>query len=211
MPIWLLNRRSALFEENTENEWNGWNDKATDNQNTSADWGEKKEGNNTIPYERFKEVNDRMKSAEAKLQEIENEKKAKAQEEAIKKGEYEKIISQKDQEIANFKKQQETWNAREEAITKRNDERKQSLEKSFGEDWNSVKNLIDDIQDPFILSTKLDSLEKMKSAKTTQWQQGWSWVPWSWWQTRKEYLKEKLEKEGRLTAKEKSELMSLSN
>ena len=109
-----------------------------------------------------------MKSAEAKLQEIENEKKAKAQEEAIKKGEYEKIISQKDQEIANFKKQQETWNAREEAITKRNDERKQSLEKSFGEDWNSVKNLIDDIQDPFILSTKLDSLEKMKSAKTTQ-------------------------------------------
>ena len=77
--------------------------KTTETEDTPAsDTGkEKKEENNWIPYERFKEVNDRMKSAEAELSKYKEAESKKAEEEAIKRWEYEKVISQKDQEITN--------------------------------------------------------------------------------------------------------------
>lgn len=210
MPMWLLNQRKRFFEENNWNESTGWENKETQNSDSPKnDWGEKKD--DSIPYSRFKEVNDRMKEAEAKLQAIEDEKKAKAEEEAIKKWEYEKIISQKDQEISDFKKKEESWKIREELVKSKNEERLQKLEKDFGENWNSVKGLVDDITDPFILSNKLDSLEAMKWVKTTTWQQWGSNIPWSWGTSRKQELMDKLQKGEQLTAKERNELLTATS
>ena len=195
----------VLLDEN--NEWGGNTGAVDKNPDTEA--GKEKKEDNNIPYERFKEVNDRMKSAEAELQKYKEAENKKAEEEAIKKWEYEKVLSQKDQEIEALKKEQETWKSREVAITERNNSRMADLEKKFGEKWNDVRILVEDISDPFVLSSKLDSLEKMSTTtvKAPEW---WSKVPWWAWQTRKEELMEKLQKEWRLTQKEKNELLELS-
>lgn len=168
----------------------------------------KKEENN-IPYERFKEVNDRMKTAEQELAKYKEAETKKAEEEAIKKWEYEKVISQKDQEIEALKKEQETWKAREQSVSDRNNQRLTDLEKKFGDKWNDVKVLIDDISDPFVMSSKLDSLEKMSATATVKAPDWWSKIPWGSWKSRKEELMEKAEN-GRLTAKERSELYELT-
>lgn len=175
--------------------------------NSEAGKETKKEENN-IPYERFKEVNDRMKSAEAELQKYKEAEQKKAEEEAIAKGEQEKVIAQKNEEIEALKKEQETWKARETAVAERNNQRIANLEKQFGEKWNDVKTLVEDIKDPFVLSGKLDSLEKMSTTtvKAPDW---WSKIPWGSWNTRKQELMDKLKKEWRLTAKEKNELYEL--
>lgn len=47
---------------------------------------------NQVPYNRFKEVNDAKNAAEARLKQFEDEKAQRAQEEALKKGEFEKVI-----------------------------------------------------------------------------------------------------------------------
>lgn len=198
----------AFFEENKEGGAGGTTD--SENKTPNSDEGkETKKEENNIPYERFKEVNDRMKSAEAELQKYKEAENKKAEEEAIKKWEYEKVISQKDQEIADLKKEQETWKARETTVSERNNQRMADLEKKFGEKWNDVKTLVDDISDPFTLSSKLDSLEKMSSTTTVKAPEWWSKIPWGSWKSRKEELMEKA-KEGRLTAKERQELFWLT-
>ena len=171
--------------------------------------GQTKKEDNSIPYERFKEVNDRMKTAEQELAKYKEAETKKAEEEAIKKWEYEKVISQKDQELEALKKEQETWKVRENAITERNSQRIADLEKKFGDKWNDVKVLVDDISDPFILSSKLDSLDKMSSTATIKTPEWWSKIPWGSWKSRKEELMEKAEN-GRLTAKERQELFWLA-
>lgn len=196
----------AFFAENDD--WNGgWGTAPEKTPDSEAGKEEKKEENN-IPYERFKEVNDRMKSAEAELQKYKEAEQKKAEEEAIAKGEQEKVIAQKNEEIEALKKEQETWKARETAVAERNNQRIASLEKQFGERWNDVKTLVEDIKDPFVLSGKLDSLEKMSTTtvKAPDW---WSKIPWGSWNTRKQELMDKLKKEWRLTAKEKNELYEL--
>lgn len=170
---------------------------------------EQKEESKWIPYERFKEVNERMKSAEAELSKYREAETKKAEEEALKKWEYEKVISQKDQEIEALKKEQETWKAREQSVADRNNQRMADLEKKFGDKWNDVKVLVDDITDPFIMSSKLDSLEKMSATATVKAPDWWSKIPWGSWKSRKEELMEKAEN-GRLTAKERQELFWLT-
>lgn len=131
---------------------------------------------NSVPYARFKEVNDNYKEVKAKLEAIEEEKRKQAESEAIAKGEQEKIIAQKNQEIELLKKEKESWTQRENALSERNSVRISELSKKFGENWESVKSLIDDVKDPFILSGKLDSLEKMTTVTTPK-QKGGSDVP----------------------------------
>jgi len=121
-----------------------------------------------VPYDRFKEVNDANKAMKAKLAEYEKKEAEEAEkkrladeEEAKKKGEFEKLLTQKDQELADFKKQQETWKAREETVTSRNTERVEALKKELGEGWKDYETFISDIKDPFTLSQKLDSIEKI--------------------------------------------------
>lgn len=198
----------VLFEENKDG--GAWGQTDSENKTPDSEAGkETKKEDNNIPYERFKEVNDRMKSAEAELQKYKDAETKKAEEEAIKKWEYEKVLSQKDQEIATLKKEQETWKAREQSVTDRNNQRLADLEKKFGDKWNDVKVLVDDISDPFIMSSKLDSLEKMSSTTTIKAPEWWSKIPWGSWKSRKEELMEKAEN-GRLTAKERQELFSLT-
>ena len=197
-----------------------WGD-TTDTSDTSKDdSGKQEEGKKTpdnVPYDRFKEVNDANKLMKAKLAEYEKKEAEEAEkkrladeEEAKKKGEFEKLLTQKDQELADLKKQQETWKAREETVSKRNEERIASLSKKFWDEWEWVKNLIEDITDPFVLSGKLDSMDTLVGKKDSTQKWG-SKVPWSWGQTRKQELMEKLQKNGTLTAKEQSELLSLTD
>lgn len=197
-----------------------WGD-TTDTSDTSKDDpGKQEEGKKTpdnVPYDRFKEVNDANKLMKAKLAEYEKKEAEEAEkkrladeEEAKKKGEFEKLLTQKDQELADLKKQQETWKAREETVSKRNEERIASLSKKFWDEWEWVKNLIEDITDPFVLSGKLDSMDTLVGKKDSTQKWG-SKVPWSWGQTRKQELMEKLQKTGTLTAKEQSELLSLTD
>lgn len=200
--------------------WWEWGD-TTDTSDTSKDDpGKQEEGKKTpdnVPYDRFKEVNDANKAMKAKLAEYEKKEAEEAEkkrladeEEAKKKGEFEKLLTQKDQELADLKKQQETWKAREETVSKRNEERIASLSKKFWDEWEWVKNLIEDITDPFVLSGKLDSMDTLVGKKDSTQKWG-SKVPWSWGQTRKQELMEKLQKNGTLTAKEQSELLSLTD
>ena len=102
------------------------------------------------------------------MDKYEAEKKAKEEQEAIAKGEQEKVIAQKNQEIEALKKEQETWKARENAISEKNTQRIADLEKKFGDKWGEYKNLVDDITDPFTLSNKLDSLEKLSANSTAK-------------------------------------------
>lgn len=201
-------RFHCLFEEN--NDGGTWWATAPEKTPDSEAGKDDKKEDNSIPYERFKEVNDRMKSAEAELQKYKEAETKKAEEEAIKKWEYEKVLSQKDQEIASLKKEQETWKAREKSVSERNTQRMTDLEKKFGDKWNDVKVLVDDISDPFVLSSKLDSLDKMSAPATTKAPEWWSKIPWGSWKSRKEELMEKAEN-GRLTAKEKQELFTLAD
>lgn len=202
-------------------EWGDWKSDTGSSDDTSKDdSGKQEEGKKTpdnVPYDRFKEVNDANKQMKAKLAEYEKKEAEEAEkkrladeEEAKKKGEFEKLLTQKDQELADLKKQQETWKAREETVSKRNEERIASLSKKFWDEWEWVKNLIEDITDPFVLSSKLDSMDTLvwKKDSTQKW---WSKVPWSWWQTRKQELMDKLQKTGTLTAKEQSELLGLTD
>lgn len=198
----------AFFEENKDG--GAWGTTDSENKTPDSEAGkESKKEDNSIPYERFKEVNDRMKTAEAELQKYKEAETKKAEEESIKKGEYEKVISEKNQEIEALKKEQETWKSRETAVSERNTQRLADLEKKFGDRWNDVKVLVDDISDPFIMSSKLDSLEKMSSTAWVKAPEWWSKIPWGSWKSRKEELMEKAE-HWRLTAKERQELFWLT-
>lgn len=222
MPRWLLKSQRKLFDVNDENNggW-GW-DKDTSNSDTSKNWeGKNEEGKKTpenIPYDRFKEVNDANKALKEKLAEYEKKEAEEAEkkrladeEEAKKKGEFEKLLTQKDQELADLKKQQESWKAREEAQVKRNDERIEALAKKFWDEWGNVKNLIEWFTDPFVLSDKISTLENMSVKSSQWWQAGGSKVPSGGNMSRKQELMDKLNSGKPLSAKEQNELLTLTS
>ena len=202
--------------------WSEWWDKDTGKPDTSKDDQDKnEEGKKTpdnVPYDRFKEVNDANKAMKAKLAEYEKKEAEEAEkkrladeEEAKKKGEFEKLLTQKDQELADFKKQQETWKAREETVTSRNTERVEALKKELGEGWKDYETFISDIKDPFTLSSKLDSLEKIAWSKKSSGSTGGSNMP-SWWKNegRLAELQEKARKWEHLTNLEQQEYLRLA-
>ena len=200
-----------------------WWDSTDKSDNTSKDdAGKKEEGDkktpDNVPYDRFKEVNDANKAMKAKLAEYEKKEAEEAEkkrladeEEAKKKGEFEKLLTQKDQELADFKKQQETWKNREETVTSRNTERVEALKKELGEGWKDYETLISGISDPFILSSKLDSLEKIAWSKKSSGSTGGSDMP-SWWKNegRLAELQEKARKWEHLTNLEQQEYLKLA-
>lgn len=213
MPRWLLNRQRRFFEENNGGETaGGWEDKKTDSSDTpNDDAGNNKEDNNSsIPKYRFDEVNEKRKAAEAELAKYKEAEAKKAEEEALKKWEYEKLISQKDQEIADFKKKEESWKSREEAISKRNSERTAKLEEDK-EFWWNAKSLVDWINDPFELSSKLDALEAMHNSKKSSNISWGSDIP-SWWKDTGKLaeLQAKADKGEYLTNGEQAELLRLA-
>lgn len=186
----------------------------TDSSDTSKDDQDKKEeGKDTsIPKSRFDEVNERMKKAEAELAKRDAEKKKQEEEEAKKRGEHEKLLAERDKEIADLKKQQELWTEREDALKSRNTERVEALKKDLGDGWKDYETFIEDINDPFKLSQKLDSLEKIVSSKkSTSKSSGGSDMP-SWWKNEGELaeLQARANKGEHLSIWEQARLLQLA-
>jgi len=217
-------RVRVVLDANTD--WAGgweWWDTTGKSDDTSKDESGKKEeeGKKTpenVPYDRFKEVNDANKAMKAKLAEYEKkeaeeaEKKKQAdEEEAKKKGEFEKLLNQKDQELSDFKKKEEAWKQREEDLKSRNAERVETLKKDLWENWKDAESLISDIEDPFKLSSKLDSLEKLYASKKSSKSSGGSNMP-SWWKNegRLAELQERANKGEYLTPWETQEMLKLA-
>ena len=213
-----------MLDANTDGAggWEWWDSTDKSDNTSKDDAGKKEEGDkktpDNVPYDRFKEVNDANKAMKAKLAEYEKKEAEEAEkkrladeEEAKKKGEFEKLLTQKDQELADFKKQQETWKAREETVTSRNTERVEALKKELGEGWKDYETFISDIKDPFTLSQKLDSLEKIAWSKKPSGSTGGSDMP-SWWKNegRLAELQEKARKWEHLTNLEQQEYLKLA-
>lgn len=124
-----------------------------------------KGGKDTVPYGRFKEVNDENKSLKAKLAEFESEKaKAEAERkqqeeaEALKKGEHEKIIAQKQAELDAYSSKEETWAKRTASIQAMVDVKYQEIQSSYGEEiLTKAKELIGS-EDPRVVLEKLDKV-----------------------------------------------------
>lgn len=225
--IFRNGRRIRVFLSPNADGGTGWDegdwksDTGSSDDTSWDDTGKKDEGKKTpdnVPYDRFKEVNDANKAMKAKLAEYEKkeaeeaEKKKKAdEEEAKKKGEFEKLLTQKDQELADFKKQQEAWKEREETLKSRNTERVEALKKDLWENWKDAESLISDIDDPFKLSSKLDSLEKLYASKKSSKSTGGSDMP-SWEKKEGELaeLQERANKGEYLTAWEQARLLQLA-
>lgn len=120
-------------------------------------------------------MNDKKKELETQLEAYkkkeaeEAEKQKKDEEEKAKKnGEYQKLIDQKDQELANYKskqeawnKREEAWNKREEALTAKNTSRIEALKTKLGENWSTAESLITGKTDPFELEEALNALEAL--------------------------------------------------
>lgn len=141
-------------------------DTAPKDEEGKADEGKKTP--ETVPYDRFAEVNSKKKELETQLaayqkkEAEENEKKKKDEEEKAKQnGEYQKLIDQKDQELADYKAKQEAWNKREEALTAKNTSRIEALKAKLGENWSTAESLITGKTDPFELEEALNALETL--------------------------------------------------
>ena len=217
-------RVRVVLDANTDGAggWEWWDTTGSSDNTSWDDTGKKDEGNKktpeNVPYDRFKEVNDANKAMKAKLAEYEKkeaeeaEKKKQAEEEEAKKrGEFEKLLTQKDQEIADFKKQQEAWKEREEALTNRNNERVEALKKDLWENRKEAENIIGWINDPFKLSSTLDSMEKLYASKKSSGSSGGSNMPSGWTnQGRLAELQEKARKWEHLTNLEQQEYLRLA-
>lgn len=207
-------RHRMLLDENSD--WAWGTSETTETSDTSKDESGKteegkKDTTTSIPKARFDEVNERMKKAEAEVAKYKEAEQKKAEADALAKWEHEKIIAQRDQEIAELKKEQALWKEREDLLSSRNTERVETLKKNLWEGWKDAESLISDINDPFKLSSKLDSLEKIygsRKASTTSWG---SDMP-SWWKSdgRLAELQDRANKGEHLSIWEQAELLKLA-
>lgn len=78
----------AEQEQNTEQ-----NDQEQPTSATPAEAQNTETGPKPVPYDRFKEVNDRVRAAEAELAQYQREKAEREQAEALARGEHEKVIA----------------------------------------------------------------------------------------------------------------------
>lgn len=218
MQLRLLNRHHTLFdvnEDGTANNDGGSDNNTTDTPDTSKDdAGNKKEGNTSIPKARFDEINEKYKAAKAELDKINADKQKAEEQEALKRGEHEKLIAQKDQELADYKAKEEIWKAREISQTDTNNARVEKLKTAYGDKWANVSNLLDANDDPFKTAKTLDVIESMLPSKTDGEHKptapkGGSDVPGGNNQGRLAELKAKAERGERLSDRERKELYDL--
>lgn len=217
MPRWLLNRNYRLYDVNDDGTTNadGGNgdNKETDTPDTSKDdAGNKKEGNTSIPKARFDEINEKYKAAKAELDKINAEKQKAEEQEALKRGEHEKLLAQKDQELADYKAKEEIWKARETSQLDTNNARIEKLKTAYGDKWSNVSNLITEGDDPFKTAKTLDAIESMLPSQKEEHKQapkGGSDVPGGNNQGRLAELRAKAERGERLSDRERKELYDL--
>lgn len=154
-----------------------------------------------IPRDRFDEVNNRMKEAEAKLAQIEAEKAQQAEAEALKKWEHEKIIREKQAQIDTYKTKESDWAKRTEAIQAMVDAKYKDIETAHGpEILNKIKNLIGS-DDPWVALSKFDDVLSIVSVGWSRPQGGQQHQAWES-KTTLDSLKDKINKGERLSPTE---------
>jgi hypothetical protein len=163
--------RSVLFAPNDGGESTGSGgagdpDKTPEGKDSDPDNGGKdKGGNETVPYGRFKEVNDENKSLKAKLAEFESEKvKAEAEKkkqeeaEALKKGEHEKIIAEKQSALDAYAAKEADWGKRTASIQAMVDGKLEEIKASHGDDILAKVKATIGSDDPWVILEKLDNV-----------------------------------------------------
>lgn len=171
MPRRLRNLNRALYEANNDGAGGGSGaDNQTGTDGNPTDGAGKQDGENknpdnggaSIPKYRFDEVNNKYKAAQAELDAIKAEKAKQAEAEALKRGEHEKLLAQKESELEAYKTKEAIRKQREEELTSKNNARVEALKTSYGDKWGTVSNLLHDGDDAFITSKTLDAIEAMK-------------------------------------------------
>ena len=184
-------------------------DKTPEGKDSDPDNGGKdKGGNETVPYGRFKEVNDENKSLKAKLAEFEAEKaKAEAEKkqqeetEALKKGEHEKIIAEKQSALDAYAAKEADWEKRTASIQAMVDVKLKEVQANHGDEiLAKVKTTIGS-DDPWVILDKLDNVLWLLGAWTTR-PQGGQQQPAGGGQSTYDALKKKLDNGESLTPKE---------
>jgi DNA repair exonuclease SbcCD ATPase subunit len=105
---------------------------------------------NTVPYERFKEINDRMKALEADLNKrTEAEKKA-LEDKAIEEGKLKDVLATKESELASLQEKAEKYEEQEQKLRKslidKLDDRQKKIAKGIP-DIDNLKEYVDSIQE----------------------------------------------------------------
>lgn len=119
-----------------------------------------------IPRERFDEVNNRMKEAEAQLAQINADKAKQAEAEAIKKGEHEKVIQTKQTELDAYKAKEAEWETKTASMQKFVDAKFEAIKADHGEDvLNKIKTLIGS-EDPWVILEKIDEFVALIGTNT---------------------------------------------
>lgn len=177
-------------------------------KDSDPDGGKDKGGNETVPYGRFKEVNDENKSLKAKLAEFESEKaKAEAEKkkqeeaEALKKGEHEKIIAEKQAALDAYKSKETDWEKRTASIQAIVDVKLKEVQANHGDEILAKVKATIGSDDPWVILDKLDNVLWLLGAWTTR-PQGWQQHPAGGGQSTYDALKKKLDNGESLTPKE---------
>lgn len=184
-------------------------DKTPEGKDSDPDNGGKdKGGNETVPYGRFKEVNDENKSLKAKLAEFEAEKaKAEAEKkkqeeaEALKKGEHEKIIAEKQSALDAYAAKEADWEKRTASIQAMVDVKLGEIKTNHGEEILAKVKATIGSDDPWVILDKLDNVLWLLGAWTTR-PQGGQQQPAGGGQSTYDALKKKLDNGESLTPKE---------
>ena len=174
-------------------------DKTPEGKDSDPDNGGKdKGGNETVPYGRFKEVNDENKSLKAKLAEFESEK---AKAEALKKGEHEKIIAEKQSALDAYKSKEDEWGKRTASIQAMVDVKLKEVQANHGDEILAKVKATIGSDDPWVILEKLDNVLGLIGAWTTR-PQGGQQQPAGGGQSTYDALKKKLDNGESLTPKE---------
>lgn len=184
-------------------------DKTPEGKDSDPDNGGKdKGGNETVPYGRFKEVNDENKTLKARLAEFESEKaKAEAEKkkqeeaEALKKGEHEKIIAEKQAALDSYKSKEDEWGKRTASIQAMVDVKLKEVQANHGDEILAKVKATIGSDDPWVILEKLDNVLGLLGAWTTR-PQGGQQQPAGGGQSTYDALKKKLDNGESLTPKE---------
>lgn len=193
-------------------------DTTPEGKDSDPDGGKDKGGSETVPYGRFKEVNDENKSLKAKLAEFESakakaeaEKKQQEEAEALKKGEHEKIIAEKQAALDAYSAKEADWEKRTASVQAMVDAKYKDIQTKYGDEvLAKVKTAIGS-EDPWVVLERFDAVMAV-SELGTQRPQGGQQQPAGGGQSTYDALKKKLDNGESLTPKEeKAYFEALSN
>lgn len=219
--VWYFN--SIIGQMSQDNSSNSTDVKNTDpshvGTDTTTDVKETKSGENkTIPYERFKDVNSKLKEVEQqnkellsyKLQVEESERK-KTEEESLKKWEFEKIIWEKENTIKSLQDQVNSLSEKDQIIKDLAFKQIEEFKSIYWEESYEKARTIIDSEDPIVIMRKLPTMAEFIKEKA--WVQKWGsdiqrWSSWA--NARLEELQNKLKSGKALSYVERTEYLTLA-